>query len=114
MRQLSGPESITEHREGRVPDLLYNLGDGLLDDPIQNGWDSKQVDPAVRFVDLFAPCRQGFIVSIEQSRLDLDPVPPQVASDLLDAYPIDSGGPLVGADLLQGSEHIPAFKDHFQ
>lgn len=41
MGRPSLSESITEFRKGRVPDLLDNLSDGLLDNSVQNGWDSK-------------------------------------------------------------------------
>ena len=45
------------------PNLFHELGNGLLDHPVQNGRDAKQANPAVGFVDLFAsytrPIRAG-------------------------------------------------------
>ena len=114
MGRLSWPESITEFREGRIPDLLHSLSNRLLDDPVQDGGDPEESDSAILFVDLFAPYGKWLISATLQSRLDLRPVPLQVSPDVINIHPVNPGGAFIGLNLFLGPEHIPAFQNHFQ
>ena len=45
-------------REVRLPDGLQALGNGVLNQPIQHGWDAQKAFAAVGFRDFHPPYRQ--------------------------------------------------------
>lgn len=95
-----GSEPVAELGKSRVPYLFHYLGDGLLDDPVQDGGDAQKANTAVRFVNCLAFHGQGSVSAIEQVLSDLGPVPPEVAPYFTDGHHVDAGGALVGTNLV--------------
>ena len=86
--------------ERRVPPLLQNLPDRLLDEAIQHGRDAKLAHPSsIRFRDFHPLHRFRFVGPIQQLVPKL--VLLEIVAKLIDGHPVDAGATFVAPHLPQ-------------
>src|SRR3954453_15620912 len=100
MGRATGPKTVAVLRERRVPAVLQDLQNRLLNQSIQQGGNAELAHPAVRFGDFDSPHRLRPVSPVEQLFPDGWPVLPQVVLGRVDGPAIDAGAPLVGADTM--------------
>src|SRR5712672_2874660 len=97
---------VTVPRKRRIPPLLENLQQGLLDQSVDDARHAELSDPAVR-LGYFDPLdRPRLVDSLEQLRPNARPVLPQVALGVVDGHPIDTRTALVLANAFPRSYEI--------
>jgi hypothetical protein len=106
MGGASRSEPVTVLGKRRVPALLKNLQQGLLDQSVDDARHAELSDPAVR-LGYFDPLdRPRLVGSLEQLRPNARPVLPQVALGVVDGHPIDTRTALVLANAFPRSYEI--------
>src|ERR1700739_251483 len=102
----SRSEAVTVLGERRVPLLLENLQQGLLDQPIDDTRHAEFSDPAVR-LGYFDPLdRLRLVGSFEQMRPNAWPVLTQVVLGVFDGHPIHARAAFVAANSFPRSYEI--------
>ena len=94
--------------ERRVPPLLQNLHDRLLDEAIQHGRDAKLAHPSsIRFRDFHPLHRFRFVGPIQQLVPKL--VLLEIVAKLIDGHPVDAGATFVAPHLPQCFLQVRSF-----
>src|SRR5437762_7233739 len=106
MGGASRSETVTVLGKRRVPPLLQNLQQGLLDQSVDDARYAELSDPAVRLGDFDPLDRLRLVGSLEQLRANAWPVLTQVVSGVLYGHPIDTGTALVLANAFPRSYEI--------
>jgi hypothetical protein len=106
MGGASRSEAVTVLGKRRVPALLKNLQQGLLDQSVDDARHAELSDPAVRFGDFNPFDRLRLIGSLEQLRPDARPVFTQIVPGVVDGHPIDARTALVLANAFPRSYEI--------
>src|SRR6266481_5017493 len=108
MGGASRSEAVTVLGERRVPPLLKNLQQGLLDQSVDDARHAELSDPAVR-LGYFDPLdRLRLVGSIEQSRPNAWPMLTQVVLGVVDGHPIHARAALVPSNAFPRSFEIPS------
>jgi hypothetical protein len=102
----SRSEAVTVLGKRRVPTLLQNLQQGLLDQSVDDARYAELSDPAVRLGDFNPFDRLRLIGSFEQLRPNARPVFTQIVPGVADSHPIDAGTALVLANVFPRSYEI--------
>src|SRR6202030_4817006 len=95
MGGASRSEAVAVPGKRRVPPLLENLQQGLLDQSVNDARDAELSDPAVRLGDVDPFDRLRLVGSFEQLRPNAWPMLTQVVPGVADGHPIDAGTALV-------------------
>ena len=99
-------EAVAVLGERRVPSLLKNLQQGLLDQSVDNARDAELSDPTIR-LGYFDPLdRLRLVGSREQMRPNIWPRLTQVAFGIFDSHPIHARAALVAANSFPRSYEI--------
>src|SRR5690348_2208358 len=106
MGGASRSEAVTVLRKRRVPPLLENLQQGLLDQSVDDARYAELSDPAVRLGDFDPLDRLRLVGSFEQLGPNAWPVFTQVVPGTADGHPIDTGTALVLANAFPRSYEI--------
>jgi len=106
MGRASRSEAVTVLRKRRVPALLQNLQQGLLDQSVDDTRHAELSDPALRLGDFDPFDRLRLVGSIEQLRPNAWPVLTQVVPGVADGHSIDARTALVLANVFPRSYEI--------
>lgn len=98
MSGTSRTEAVAVLGECRVPLLLENLQQGLLDQPVDDARHAELSDPALRLGDFDPLDRLWLVGSLEQSIPNAWPVLTQVALGVIDGHPIHAWTALVASN----------------
>jgi hypothetical protein len=111
MGGASRSEAVTVLGERRVPLLLENLQQRLLDQSVDDARYAELSDPAVR-LRYFDPLdRLRLVGSREQLRPNAWPVLTQVIPGVVDGHPIHAGAALVPSNAFPRSNEILSVAD---
>ena len=106
MGGASRSEAVTVLGKRRVPPLLENLQQGLLDQSVDDARHAELSDPAVR-LGYFDPLdRLRLVGSLEQLRPNAWPVLTQVVLGVVDGHPIHARTALVASNAFPRSFEI--------
>jgi len=106
MGGASRSEAVTVLGKRRVPLLLENLQQGLLDQSVDDARYAELSDPAAR-LGYFDPLdRLRLVGSVEQLRPDARPVLTQVVLSVVDGHPIHARTALVASNAFPRSYEI--------
>src|SRR4030042_1007155 len=83
-------------REGWIKDRRQNLGDGLLDQPIKNGWNPQRAHAPCWFWNLYPSYRRGLIRTCQERFTDSGPKRSGMVGELFDSNAIDTGCAVIG------------------
>src|SRR5258708_1506928 len=98
MGGASRSEAVTVLGKRRIPPLLENLQQGLLDQSVDDARYAELSEPAVR-LGYFDPLdRLRLVGSLEQLRPDARPVLTQVVLGVVDSHPIHARTALVASN----------------
>jgi len=89
MGRASRPEAVAVLGKRRVPTLLQNLQQRLLDQSVNDTRDAEFSDPAIRLGDLNPVHRLRLVGSVKQLAPNGRPVLTQVVHGVVDGQPID-------------------------
>src|SRR5215472_2184157 len=106
MGGASRSEAVTVLGKRRVPLLLENLQQGLLDQSVDDARYAEFSDPAVRLGDFDPLDRLRLVGSREQLRPNARPVLTQVVPGVVDGHPIDTRTALVPSNAFPRSYEI--------
>jgi hypothetical protein len=106
MGGASRSEPVTVPGKRRVPALLENLQQGLLDQSVDDARHRELSDAAVRLGDFDPFDRLRLIGSLEQLRPNARPALTQVALSVVDGHPINTRTALVLANAFSRSYEI--------
>src|SRR6056297_3321263 len=93
---------VTRIAEVRVEHGRENLDDGLLDQAVDNVWDTKQPFAAIGLVDGLASHRIGAIRAIEQLLSNRRPAGSKPVGEVRDRDSVRPGSPTVSFHVLPG------------
>jgi hypothetical protein len=113
MRRTLRPEAVAVLGERRVPSLLQNLQQRLLDQSIDDTGDAEFSDTAVGFRYLYPPDWLRPVGSAEQLRPDIWPMLTQVTLGIFDGHPIDARSAFVASHALPRAHEIFSFAHLF-
>jgi hypothetical protein len=106
MGGASRSEAVTVLGKRRVPPLLENLQQGLLDQSVDDARDAELSDPAVRLGYFDPPDRLRLVGSVEQLRPNAWPLLTQVVLGVVDGHPIHARTALVPSNAFPRSYEI--------
>src|SRR5262252_569173 len=106
MSGASRSEAVTVLGKRRVPALLKNLQQGLLDQSVDDTRHAELSDPAVRLGDFDPFDRLRLVGSREQLRPNAWPVLTQVVPGVGDGHPIHASATLVASNAFPRSYEI--------
>jgi hypothetical protein len=113
MRRTLRPEAVAVLGERRVPSLLQNLQQRLLDQSIDDTGDAEFSDTAVGFRYLYPPDWLRPVGSAEQLRPDIWPMLTQVTLGIFDGHPIDARSAFVASHALPRAHEVFSFAHLF-
>src|SRR5438105_1782785 len=106
MGGASRPKAVTMLGKRRVPLLLENLQQGLLDQSVDDARYAELSDPAVRLGDFDPLDRLRLVDSIEQLGPNAWPVLTQVVLSVVDGHPIHARTALIPSNAFPRSYEI--------
>src|SRR6202011_1597920 len=106
MSGASRSEAVAMLGKRRVPLLLENLQQGLLDQSVDDARYAELSDPAVRLGDFDPLDRLRLVDSIEQLRPNAWPVLTQVVLSVVDGHPIHARTALIPSNAFPRSFEI--------
>jgi hypothetical protein len=106
MGGASRSEAVAVPGKRRVPPLLENLQQGLLDQSVDDARDAELSEPAVRLGDFDPFDRLRLVGSREQLRPDAWPVLTQVVLSVVDGHPIHARTALIPSNAFPRSDEI--------
>src|ERR1700726_1589904 len=106
MSGASRSKAVAMLGERRVPSLLKNLQQGLLDQSVDDARHAELSDPAVRLGDFDSFDRLRLVGSLEQLGPNAWPGLPQVAPGVVDGHPIHARAALVPSNAFPRSYEI--------
>ena len=109
VRPPSGPEAVARIREGRVEQRLQDLQQGLLDEPVEHGWDAELALAPARLRDRHPSHRLRLVAPREEFLAKPRPVHAQMIGQRFDCHPVDAGTARILSNTLQCGQKVPAF-----
>src|SRR6201993_2653636 len=106
MSGTSRSEAVAMLGKRRVPLLLQNLQQGLLDQSVDDARDAELSDPTVRLGNFDPLDRLRLIGSFEQLRPNAWPMLTQVVPGVVDGHPIHASAALVASNAFPRSYEI--------
>jgi len=106
MSRASGSEAVAVLGKRRVPALLENLQQGLLDQSVDDTGHAELSDPALRLGDFDPLDRLRLVGSLEQSGPDAGPVLTQVGLGVVDGHAIHARTALVALNAFPRSFEV--------
>jgi predicted GNAT family acetyltransferase len=103
-----GPKAVAVGVKVGLPLALYDLGQRLLDEPVDHRGDAQESGASVGFGDLHSSHGLGAVTALDQLCADGGPVRFQVFAQLLDGHAVNAGRALVAPDLDQGLVQVLA------
>jgi hypothetical protein len=102
----AGAKAVARFRKRRIEDRREDLAGGLLNEAVEDVWNSEQPLTATFFPDGFATYRSGPIRTVQELLADAGPVAWRPDLEVPDRHAVRTGGSPVPADLTPGPVEV--------